>query len=159
MRVRPRAEKVLARYCAARSIACYLPLWRKISRHQRRTVESLLPLFPGYIFAQIGADEHAEILLSNKISRIFRMDISAETLLIRELKSIQIIEQNQLFVEPSVAPELVAGAAVEITEGPLRGLVGVVEKRAKHTRVTVNVDMLGQSVTVELDVGELTVSK
>ena len=87
------------------------------------------------------------------------MDDGAESILISELKSIQIIERNQIYVEPSIAPELVPGTVVEITEGPLKGLEGVVRKRGKTTRVTVNVDMLGQSVTVDLDVGELAVSE
>lgn len=157
--VRPRTEKVVARYCEGRSIRCYLPLWRKVSRHQRRTVESLLPLFPGYVFAQLGHKESEEIVLSHKIARIFRMDAGAESILIKELRSLQILEQADVTGDPLIAPELVTGTVVEIAEGPLRGLVGIVEKRGKNTRVAVNVDMLGQSVTVDLDVGELTVAE
>ncbi|MDT8391768.1 MAG: transcription termination/antitermination NusG family protein [Lentisphaeria bacterium] len=159
VRVRPRTEKVVARYCEDRGIRFYLPLWRKVSRHQRRTVESFLPLFPGYLFAQLGPTESEDIVLSHKIVRIFRMDTGAESILIDELRSLQIIEQANVTAEPLVAPELVAGTRVEITDGPLRGLIGMVEKRGKTTRVCVNVDMLGQSVTVDLDVGELAVSE
>ena len=52
-----------------------------------------------------------------------------------------------------------AGAALRQRDHPgLHPLMnGIVERRNQRARVTVNVDMLGQSVSVELDLGEVEV--
>lgn len=154
--VRPRCEKVVAQYCRGIDLHAYLPLMRRAARYQRRTVETYIPMFPGYLFVQLGPQETEALVRCNKIATILRITPVQENELIAELRSLQILESNNQKAELIVSPELVPGTAVEVIDGPFRGMVGVVVKRAKNTRLSVNVEMLGQSVSVDLDVGEVS---
>ena len=153
--VRPRCEKIVAQYARGIGLTYYLPLRRRIARYQRRNVETFLPMFPGYLFVQISQSDAERLVRCNKIARILRMDENLEFQLIRELQSLMILENASLEAELIVAPELVEGILVEVVTGPFRGMLGVVEKREKSTRISVNVEMLGQSVSVDLDIGEV----
>ena len=151
-----RCEKVVARYCDSHSIAHYLPLQRRAKRYQRRTVETWIPMFPGYIFVQLAPEMHTILLQSHRIAAILPINATAEERLIEELRQIQRLEAAAREVELVVQPEIIEGKAVTVTAGPLRGVTGVVQRRLKLTRVVVNVDILGQSVAAELDIGEVT---
>ena len=48
------------------------------------------------------------------------------------------------------------GAAQEDT-GPLAGLNGIVTRRKNRIRLTVNVEMVGQSVSLDVDVAEVEI--
>jgi transcription antitermination factor NusG len=47
------------------------------------------------------------------------------------------------------------GQRVTVTHGPLRGLEGLVQRTKGRLRVVVNVDMIQQSVAVEIDSRDL----
>jgi len=152
---KPRTEKVVARYCERHGIAYYLPLLRKKKRYQRRTVESFVPMFPGYIFAQLDADNRTEFLECHRIVHIVDVYDARERSLVAELNQLQHLEEAQCNVDLVVMPEVKVGTAVTVTEGPLAGTTGIVERRKGRTRVTVNVELLGSSVMAEMDLGEL----
>jgi transcription antitermination factor NusG len=140
-------------------IAFYLPLRKQVKRYQRRNVTVLLPMFQGYCFVQLDEADKRCVMQSHKVASILPMDRVVEERLLAELRELQRFEQASLSAEITVQPELVVGKAVLITAGPLRGLKGYVEKRKQMTRVSVNVELLGQSVAVELDVGEVAVEE
>lgn len=152
---KPRCEKVVEEYCQVHSIPCYLPLLRRAKRYQRRTVETFLPMFRGYVFAQLDDALRSVFLQSHKVVHILPITESQEELLISELLDIQQLVCLQAITDLVVLPELMPGSPVVVSGGPLKGMHGVVERRKSRTRITVNVEMLGQSVTAELDVGEL----
>ncbi|OPZ24865.1 MAG: hypothetical protein BWZ02_02718 [Lentisphaerae bacterium ADurb.BinA184] len=155
--VKPRAEKVTARYCAQHDVACYLPLRRRAQRYQRRTVETFLPMFPGYLFVQLDEERKSVLLCSHKVVSVLAVTAGGEATLVQELRAVQCLEQAACHGQLTVQPEIVPGRLVRVVSGPFKGMMGVVEKRNKQTRVSVNVDILGQSVSVDLDVEELDV--
>ncbi len=156
---RPRCEKVVADHCARCRVACYLPLRRRAKRYQRRTVETFLPMFPGYVFVQLDSASRVALLRSHKVVTVLPVDSVQEARLVAELGEIQRLEQAELECELEVGPDLVVGKPVVITAGPLRGLTGIVERRHTRCRVSINVEMLGQSVSAELDVGDVEIGE
>ncbi len=156
---RPRCEKVVATYCEARNIVHYLPLRRRAKRYQRRTVETFLPMFPGYLFAQLNDDLRSIARQSNRVAAILPIDRPMEERLIEELRAIQRLEELSKTEDLIVQPDLVPGKPVLITKGPLRGTHGIVQQRRRRTRVTVNVEILGQSVSTDLDVEEVAIDE
>ncbi len=155
LRARPRREKKVAEYCRGRGIPCYLPLRRRRQRYQRRTVETYLPMFPGYVFCAVDEEDYRQILLSGHVAGRLLVDEASEARLIADLNAVRKFEDLSRSREVIVMPELVAGVAVVVRSGPLRGIRGVVERRKNATMVAINVEMLGQSIAAELDVGEL----
>jgi transcription antitermination factor NusG len=156
---KPRCEKAFARYCKGFKVVSFLPLRRRVERYQRRTVTTWLPMFPGYLFVQYDPARPAEPVSSHKILHILDVDPTSEAVLVEELRGLQRMEQLARTEEIEVMPEIVPGEAVRITGGPMHGVTGIVQRRVGKIRVTVNVDILGQSVAVEMDLGELQTEK
>lgn len=152
---KPRCEKKVLEYCEKNNITCYLPLLKKKGRYQRRTVVTYLPMFPSYIFIQQNQDIKQEVLKCQKIVWFAQIDEIHEEQLIKELNEVQRIESLQHTEDVIVQPEIVPGKEITVASGPLKGASGVVVKREKETRLVVNVEFLGQSVSVNIDVGEL----
>jgi transcription antitermination factor NusG len=112
-------------------------------------------MFPSYVFVQYDATRPAELVNSHKILQILDVGPTGETVLVEELRALQRMEEFGRTAELVVMPEIAPGEAVRITAGPLNGITGIVERRLGSVRVTVNVDILGQSVAVEVDVGDM----
>lgn len=151
LRTRPRCEKLVATFCERQDILHYLPLRRRAARYQRRLVQTLLPLFPGYLFVRLPAGGRSVLSDSAKTVAILRVDEAQERQLIEELCSLQQLEQAAALTELRVHPKLEPGRTVRIAAGPLRGLTGIVHRGSGTTRVVVNVDLLGQAVSADLD--------
>lgn len=156
---KPRCEKVAEEYCRRYGIPCYLPLVRRAKRYQRRTVETFLPMFRSYLFAQLGDDSRSQIVQSHKIVRLVDVTLGQEQGLVRELNDILRLEQLQVQTDLVVLPGLQPGQAVVVTDGPFKGMTAIVARRRSLTRVTVNIELLGQAVTAEMDVGEIEPDK
>ena len=155
VRTRARCEKQVAGFCEGRGFAHYLPLRRRAKRYQRRTVETWLPMFPGYLFAQLSPEDATVLVQCGKVVTILRVAPPQEIGLVQQLRDIQCIEAQSRTHEVEVHPELVAGRAVLITAGPMAGTTGIVERRTHQTVVTINVEILGQAVAVILDAGDV----
>lgn len=155
VRTKPRREKKLWEYCEAKGIACYLPLKKSVKRYQRKTFEFFPPMFPGYVFCLLDEAAYRELLLSHAVLFRVAMDENSEPRLIEDLNSVQIMETLSREHEVFVKPELTPGTRAMIAEGPLKGIRGVIAKRRGGMSVTVNIEILGNSVTVEVDVGDL----
>ena len=157
VRVKPKQEKKLVEYCKARKVEYYLPLLKKVHRYEKRTAEFFVPMFPGYVFCCLDEEAYNEIVLSNAI--VYRIMIAEheEDDLISELIAIQSFEKVASDKEVVIKPEIIEGRVVQVCSGPLAGTEGVVMRRKGKATITVNVDILGQSATVEIDIGDLEV--
>ena len=155
LRVRPRREKKVSEYCRGRNILCYLPLRRTTRRYQRRNVEFFLPMFPGYVFCAIDEERYQEIVVSGHVAGRLVVDAVAERQLLVELNAVRQFEELSRSRNVIAMPDLVAGVAVIVRSGPLRGIRGIIERRKGTTLVALNIELLGQAVAAEVDVGEL----
>ncbi len=156
VRTKPRQEKKFVEYCSINGIMYYLPLRRNLKRYQRRTVEFHVPMFSGYVFCRLDQPSYQKVVLSNRIVYRLQMNDASEDELIRELCDIQIFERLAVESEMIVRPELVTGSKILVKSGPLKGMRGVVEKRKGKMMITINVEMLGQSVSTEIDVEDIS---
>lgn len=157
IRTKPRQEKKLAEYCKSNSITFYLPLRKSVKRYKKRTVEHQVPMFPGYVFCAINEDQYRTLLSSGTIVYRISMTQAAEERLLADLISLRHFELLSEQEEVIVRPEIIAGSPVTVINGPLKGVSGVVEKRKNETLITVNVDILGQSVSASIDIGDVEV--
>jgi transcription antitermination factor NusG len=155
VRTKPRQEKKLVEYCDAYDIKCYLPLKKNVHRYQNRTVEFFVPMFPGYVFCNLNEDVYQLLVRSNSVLFKIKIDEAGEAYFIEELNSIRVFEKACLESDVIIKPELKEGAKIKIISGPMAGVAGVVEKRKGKTMVTVNIDILGQSISTEIDAGDL----
>jgi transcription antitermination factor NusG len=155
VRTRSRGEKKFAAYCTSRDITHYLPLRRSVKRYKHKVATHLIPIFPGYVFAQLDPVFKPELLKSQLAASVILSDDISEPGLVRDLNDVRIITSAALNEEIFVRPEIVVGREIVIRTGPLTGLTGVVSKLKSKTRISVNVHLVGQSVHLEIGANEV----
>jgi transcription antitermination factor NusG len=52
-------------------------------------------------------------------------------------------------------PLIKEGMMVEVTHGPLRGVVGRLVRKGAHARLILSVELIGQGVSVEVDAADV----
>lgn len=157
VRVKPKQEKKLVEFCKVKKVNYYLPLLKKVHRYEKRTAEFHVPMFSGYVFCCLDEDDYNQIVLSNAIVYRIMLAEHEEDCFLSELQAIQSFELLASDNEVIIKPEIIDGRTVRVCSGPLAGTEGIVVRRKTKATITVNVDILGQSATVEIDVSDLEV--
>lgn len=147
LHVRPRTEKVVARYLRNHNNPYFLPQVERRKRYQRRLVRSHLVLFPGYVFALHGDAILDRPLEAKEIIRTLKINDPAR--LERELRDIhRLIQSGQSITREE---RLQPSSHARIIRGPLAGLCGQVVKNDRGQKFVLEVHFLQQGVSVSID--------
>jgi transcription antitermination factor NusG len=153
LHTKSRQEKAVAETLQQLGVRYVLPLVRRNSYYGRRKVEVDLPLFPSYVFMHGEQDQAYEIDRTKRIARIIPV-VDSRTLE-RELKDLETALANVTTFDPF--PYLVKGVRVEVRAGPLQGVRGLIEDRTKRNRLILQVEILGQATSTEVDASLLDI--
>jgi transcription antitermination factor NusG len=149
----PRHEKAVARQFEVRHIESFLPLYRSVRRWKNGCrVEVDQPLFPNYIFASLERHEYSRVLQTPGVLSLVGSKREPSPLASSDIESLRSGLPLREF-EPH--PYLVAGDRVRIHSGPLAGMVGVLVRRKNNLRVVLTLDLIMQSVAVEIGMDEV----
>lgn len=150
----PRHEKRVGQYFLQKEIEHYVPLYqarRKWRDGSKVTVD--LPLFPGYVFVRIDRSERVRVLQVPGVLSIVggtgRQPASMPDAEIDALRA----GLSLRHAEPH--PLLTVGQRARIRSGALAGMVGIVVRQKNSLRVVLTMDLIQQSVAVEVDGSEL----
>ena len=145
---RSRQEKELMRCLHAMEISYYCPIIpHRFRSPAGRVRTSYIPLFSNYVFMNCDGSDRYRALQTNVISQTLEVQNGLE--LTRDLRQIQRL--IQLGAPMSLEARLQPGAPVRITQGPLKGLEGVVVKRFHESYLFVAVNFLQQGASVKLE--------
>ena len=144
---RPRCEKKASDYCERNEIPFYLPLRKKNHQYGTRERSFWSPLFSGYVFCIVTLAQKSEIRQNRYVANL--LEVVDQKTLVEQLRQIDHALTVGDVVE--VMSYLKTGRRVSVTNGPMKGLEGVVLRVKGKTRVVINVDMIRQSVAVEVD--------
>lgn len=147
----PRCEKKFVRYCAREKLEATLPCYQAPHRYRGKTVVFEKPLFPGYVFLRIAADQKRLTLQSDYLANL--LTVVDQELFDRQLADILLALASK--VEVRLAPAIGEGMRVQIKSGPLRGLDGWVEQRHGSNVVLLRLDFIGQAAAVKVDALDL----
>lgn len=143
-----RNEKALAHDLTRKNISYFLPMTNKVHRRKGRTMRSLLPLFSGYLFFCGEENQRIELLRTNRVANL--IEVKDQKKLLDELLQ---IEQALRAGAPLTPYKYIkAGQRCRVMAGPLAELYGVVVKSKNTTRLVLQIDMLGQAASVEIDI-------
>lgn len=144
---RSRNEKALAHDLVSKDISYFLPMSWRVRRRRGRTIRSLLPLFSGYLFFCSDEDERLELLKTNRVANL--IEVKNQAKLLGELVQIE----HALRTGANLTPYkyIRAGQHCRVIAGPLADLQGIVVKTKNTTRLVLQIDMLGQATSVEID--------
>lgn len=146
---RPRTEKALAADLSRIDVFHYLPLRERVTRSRAtgRASRSQVPVFSSYLFFVATEEQRYLAMRTNRIVNTLRVPNQAQ--LVAELRHIHtVLATGTPFLRRS---QLKVGSWVRVVAGPLMGVEGVVASRRSPFRIVINVEILGQSVTVEAD--------
>ena len=142
-----RNEKALAHDLIGKDISYFLPMSWKIRRRKGRKIRSLLPLFSGYLFFCGEENQRIELLRTNRVANL--IEVEDQQRLSDELLQ---IEQALRTGTPLVPYRYIkTGQRCQVIAGPLADLQGIVVRTRNTTRLVLQIDMLGQAASVEID--------
>ena len=148
----PRHEKAAADYLRLKSVDVFLPLYDSARNWNGRRALVKLPLFPCYVFVRIRPCQRLAVLEVPQIVRIVSFNGQPAPLPEAEIEALRTAVQGR---QTTPYPYAVVGARVRIAAGPLCGLEGIVQREKGSARIVVSVDMIQQSVALELDAADL----
>jgi transcription antitermination factor NusG len=145
---RSRNEKALAWDNLNKNISYFLPMNWKVRRTRGRTVRSLLPLFSGYLFFCGDERDRLEVLRTNRVAHV--LEVKDQDKLVDELSQIE----RAISAGVSLRPHkyLKAGQHCRVIGGPLADLQGIIVTTRDDTRLVLQIDMLGQATSLEIDI-------
>jgi transcriptional antiterminator RfaH len=150
-RLEPHRERLAVHCLELGGYAVYLPRLRERRISHGRKIEVRPPLFPGYCFLAIELQWHTARWPAGVLGLI--MDgIRPARVPNNIIAEIRARERGGLVELPK--RELRVGAAVKITQGPLRGIAGL-RRATAHERVLVLLGILGSQQKVELPRGDI----
>jgi transcription antitermination factor NusG len=148
---RPRCEKKLLRFCERNGLTAKLPCYRAAHKYRGKTVVFQKPLFPGYVFLQIGVEQRGKAYGSDHLANL--LEVADQELFLRQLDDV--LRAVETDFEIRLAPRIGEGMRVKIKHGPLRGVEGWVEQRYGMNTVLLRMDFIGQAAAVKLDATDL----
>jgi len=146
---RPRHEKTVAEQLARHQIEAFLPLREVLSRWKDRRKLVQLPLFSGYVFVRTALARKRDVVSTDGVVSMVSFRGTPAPIPDEQIEAVREICLTKLPCDPY--PYLTEGRWVRVTRGPLDGLTGILVRRKGKHRLVVSIDILHQSVAVEID--------
>jgi transcriptional antiterminator RfaH len=150
---KPARERLAEANLQRQGYEVHLPRLLHCVRRHGRSRDSIVPLFPRYLFLQLHEGRQALGPVRSSIGVTDIVRFGARYAIVPD----EIIRQLRLRADPQSGlhrlaerPLLARGVAVRITNGPFEGLAGVFERAAGAARVVVLLNLLGQEAPVRV---------
>jgi len=152
---RPRFEKKVEKELSERQIECFLPVVSRLKcwSDRKKRVDEIL--FPSYVFVRVTERHRHEALTPLGVVRL--ISFSGEPAKIPNIQIEAVKRILQAGYDPVVCPELTRGAAVEIVSGSLLGLRGIVNEVRGRYHLSIFIDGIRQSLSVNVEAQHLKV--
>ncbi|NQV34251.1 MAG: hypothetical protein HQ515_16270 [Phycisphaeraceae bacterium] len=142
-----RNEKALANDLILRGIPYFLPMTWTVTRKTHRPVRSLMPVFTGYMFFCGDDDHRVEVLRTHRVANI--IDVVDQIEFVTQLSQVEkAIKADVPLTQHHFVKK---GQWCRVVAGSLMGMEGIVEDLKGVTRLILQVSMLGQATSVEID--------
>jgi transcription antitermination factor NusG len=146
-------EKTVAEVLSNKGFDVFLPLYESVRRWKDRNKILSLPLFPCYVFVRGGMSRRLQVVTTPGVHTILYTGERIAIIPSDEIEAIQIAVNSPSRIEPH--PFLRCGEKVRVTRGSLEGVVGVLIRKKSLCRLVLSVEMLAQSVSVEIDASDV----
>ena len=146
-------EKRVAGHLTNREIDSFVPLYAAVHRWRNGCTKHLeLPLFPNYVFVHIAARARSAVLNVPGVLSLVGFAGVPAALPNTQIEALRCGLHSGLGgrrLEPH--PYLAVGDRVRIKNGAMCGLEGVLVRKKNYFRVVLSLEVLRQSVAVEVD--------
>lgn len=149
----PRHEKSVVRHLEVRDVEYFLPLYKAERKWKNGCkVEVQFPIFPNYVFVHVDRKMSQRVLDAPGVvafagsSRLPALVPDCDIEWLRNELPLRKYEPH---------PYLVIGSRVRIKSGPMAGMNGVLTRKKSGLRVVLSIDLIRQSVAVEVGMDEI----
>lgn len=147
-----RHEKYIEKRLKEKNIECFLPV-KTVQRNWKDRKKNVdFPLFPGYLFTKISLEEKNAVL-DNKGAVCLVGNPQPVSIPDEQIESVKIFIDNNIAFDPY--PELQKGTEIIVKNGPLKGVCGILVEKKTTYRLVVNLDIINQSISTEIDVADI----
>lgn len=146
-------EKQVADTLQAKGFEVFLPLYESLRHWKDRRKVLALPLFPGYVFVRGDHRRRLGIVSTPGVHMILSRGEAEAVVPEEEIEALGRTLDAKLAVEPH--PFLKCGDRVRVERGALEGVEGILVRKKNLFRLVLSVEMLAQSVAVEIDVTDV----
>lgn len=150
---RPRFEKKVDAQLHEKGFEAYLPLHKVIRQWSDRRKKIEEPLFRGYVFVHVVPRDRVRSLQVIGAVRMISFGGKPSIIPDYQIEGIRRILSEGLHVE--TVDYVQKGDLVEVVQGPLMGMRGVLLEKRKNTRFVISIDSIRQSISVEIDVRDV----
>lgn len=151
---RSRHEHVVRNQLDGKHFDVFLPTITRWSRWKDRKKKVDWPPFPGYCFARFDPEDTLPILRCTGVVNIVSFEGKPAPIPEVELDNIRVLVTSELQFDP--CPLIKEGMMVAVVHGPLKGVIGRLMRKDSHrARLVLSVDLIGQAVSVEVDVSDV----
>jgi transcription antitermination factor NusG len=148
--VRSRHEKSVKTILESKGYRAAVPLVRcSHKRSSGSAWDSQAPLITGYVFVVFDQQNPFRIVTTPGVVQIVSFGSGPGTIPDTEIEALERIAASGLPVASCRYARI--GETVELIEGPLRGVQGLVLRQGKTTRLVVGFELLQRSVAVEIE--------
>jgi transcription antitermination factor NusG len=146
----PRHEKSVMTHLENADIHAFLPTCssERVWRNRTRQVITL-PLFPTYLFVRMQPRERGRVLGAPGVRQIVGTCRGPLPVDDAEIDALRRTLENA-HVEPYPGP-LAIGQRVQVIEGAMRGVQGILLRRKNTLRLIISVQLINQHASIEVD--------
>ena len=152
LQTRSRFEFTVRDALLAAGVEAFLPTWQEQTRYTDRIAEVIRPLFTGYLFARFPAADSDAIRATRGVSQVLSMGQIPVAVPDEDIENLQRIVAMP--VKLACCP-YVAGARITVLRGPFAGVCGVVTRVRGRSTLSIPVEILGRSVSVQIDAADV----
>ncbi len=146
-------EKMVTEMLSTKGFEVFLPLYESVHRWKDRKKLLSLPLFPCYVFIRGAFNRKLQVVTTPGVHMILYNGERVATIPEDEIQAIRRTVEGKFKVEPH--PFLKYGDRVRVTKGSLEGVQGILIRKKNSSRLVLSVDMLAQSVAVEIEASDV----
>jgi transcription termination/antitermination protein NusG len=151
IQTRPRHEKTVTNALQSLGIESFLPLCPQVRSWSDRQKVVEFPLFPGYMFARTSWSSHerVRIIQTNGVVGFVGPRKEATPIPFQQIEAVRSLMKARAECLPH--PYLTVGQRVQIKNGALQGLQGILVRIARDQSLVVSVDLIHRSVAIRLN--------
>jgi transcriptional antiterminator RfaH len=148
---KPLAERTAQANLERQNYTIYLPRLVQIVRRQQRWTESIVPLFPRYLFLQLDVEQQSLRPVHSTVGVCNLVRFGARCAVVRD----EVVAELRARADPvtgvhrlQTATGFARGTRVRIMAGPFCGINGIFERSDGAERVTILLSLLGHEMPV-----------
>ena len=149
VRSKPRSEKIAYAQLKEKGVETYLPLLKERRKWSDRKKWVEFPLFSSYLFAKIEIKNSIFVLQTHGVSSLVKFGEEIAIVQDEVVNAIKLAIDGGYQLTP--AEYFIAGNAVEVIEGPMRGVKGIVAQLKGKDRLVIKIDAIQQALSIDID--------